>query len=107
MASGPRAPLARGWLTLEIVPDLLDEIGWQAGLRDESVTPGCTRPVPFGGERVRAESHDQEMARVRRRFQHSGRFPAIDTGERQIHQDEIRLQGPRLVNRFASVARGL
>lgn len=104
MASGAWTALTARRLALEVLSDLVNEIGRQTGLGNESVASGGARTLPFGSERVRTQRDDQQMIGLGSGLEHSSRLPAVDTGKRQIHQNQIRLQGTCLVNGLATVA---
>src|SRR4029453_9515791 len=104
MSSDPRTPFAADCLTLEIVPDLLHEIGWQAWFGDKSLTSRGAGTRSFRRQGVGAERDDHEMTRVWRRLEQSSRLPTVNARQRQVHQNQIWLQPPRLLDSLTAVA---
>jgi hypothetical protein len=104
MASGTWTAVTASRLTLEVLADLINEIGRQTGLGNESIASGSARTLPFGRERVRTQRDDQQMIGLGSGLEHSSRLPAVDSWKRQIHQNQIRLQGTCLVNGLATIS---
>ena len=107
MASGPRAPIAADWLTFEIVPDLVHEIGRQAGFGDKSVASGGAGAVAFSRQRVGAQRDDQEMTRRQVRPSADESLPSRQCPATKDPSGSGPAAASGLVDSLAAIARGL
>src|SRR5690348_5988024 len=76
-----------------------------AGLCQVSVASDFHCLLAVRGESVGGERDDRDLARLRIVLQHLGCFPTVDDGDRDVHENQIRMLAPRLRNTFLAVQR--
>src|SRR5262245_27228909 len=79
--------------------DFLDEIVGEARLCHEPVAARRARFLARIVERVRGEREDGDVAGDWIRFELARGLPAVEHGHARIHQDQIRLQRDREIDR--------
>src|SRR3954454_6228942 len=76
-----------------------------ARLREIPVASHLHRLLTIRRERVGGEGDDRDLSRLRIVLQHLRRFPSVDDGNRDVHQNEVRLFRPRLRNPLLAIQR--
>ena len=90
---------------LEDPVDLTRQRVGQARLREERVTPGRPGAGLGTGERMAADCDHRNRASSAVALQRPRDLPAVDTGNREVHHDEIRRMGASLVEGVVAVHR--
>src|ERR1700738_4583157 len=85
--------------------DLRDDGAGLARFGEISIASDLHRLLAIGGQRVRRERDDWNVACCRIVLQHLCGFPSVDDRNGYIHQDQIRLFGACFRNAFFTVQR--
>src|SRR5688572_8322101 len=92
-------------ITTEELLDFGDNRARLARFRQIAVASDFHGLLAIRRERVRRQSDDRNVPRAGIVLQHLSRFPPIDDGNRDVHQDQIRLLRARLGDPFFAVQR--
>jgi hypothetical protein len=75
---------------LQHPPDLHHQRTRRAGLRHEPVAPGTGGALQFARSVMRGERHDRDVRGPGVALQAARRLPAVDHGQAQVHQHDVR-----------------
>src|SRR4029077_16974626 len=83
--------------------DLIEQPLRQAWLGDEGIASGIERALAVAGQGVAGQRNDGDVAGTGIVLEAPGRFPAVEAGQREIHDDDVGTQLEGLVEGLVAI----